>query len=220
MIHLGARRAVVMAVGCVVLLAGCGSSSSSTSPSLSTTVAATTSQSSSAAARASTKSPPVPGPTPNSSTITQSKTGTNALAQTTSTSANSPTPTTSTITPGAIATANTICLRRSHELASARIVGVGDLPALADAARRRAAIERRALGELEKLTPPTDVAASYRKLIASDRAALREVVKLRVRAQAGDTAGVRLAKAKVEGGGLRLLLTANSARLKYCAAVG
>jgi len=94
------------------------------------------------------------------------------------------------------------------------------LPALAEVAHRRAAIERRALNELEKLTPPADVAAGYRKLIASDRLALREIVKLGARAQAGDAAGVRLAKAKVEGGGLRLLLTANRARLKYCAAVG
>lgn len=96
-------------------------------------------------------------------------------------------------------------------------MNLSGLPALAEAARRRVAIERRALNELKKLRPPADVATVYRKMIAHNEVGLEDVEKLAERARAGDAAGARAAKDEVETASFRVLVAAVNARLKYCA---
>ena len=81
-------------------------------------------------------------------------------------------------------------------------------------------MERRALGELEKLTPPAGIAARYRDLVAVDRAELQRIVKLGERAQAGNTASARLAVPQANGRNLRLLALAVRTGLRECSTVG
>jgi hypothetical protein len=121
--------------------------------------------------------------------------------------------------PSALAAAEAICARRSKELAGIPLAGA-NLPAVAAAARRHAAIQQRALSELEQLTPPGKDAAAYRTLIADEQAALLQVVKLGERAQSGDSAAARAARTKIEVGGLRLLVAASRAGVKRCAVSG
>jgi hypothetical protein len=120
---------------------------------------------------------------------------------------------------GAVAAAEQICARRNHALAAIPDTAT-NLRALAAAARRRAGVDERAVSELEKVSPPADLAARYRQLIAFDKAALLRVVTLGERAEAGDAAAVRLAKAKAASGRLRLLILLAHTGLKECSAIG
>jgi len=117
-----------------------------------------------------------------------------------------------------IEAANAICARRNGELAQISLSGV-NLHAVGAAARNRARIEVRALGELQKLTPSTTHAASYRQLLALDRAAVLRVVGVGERARAGDAAGVRVARARASGGRLPLLIAAAQAGLRECSGI-
>lgn len=115
----------------------------------------------------------------------------------------------------AVANANAICARRNHELAA--IPGsIENLRALTAAARKRARIEQRALGELEGLAPPSAIRARYRQLIALDQAALLQVVKLGERAQAGDAVGVRAATVRARAEKFRLLAVTVRTGLREC----
>jgi hypothetical protein len=114
--------------------------------------------------------------------------------------------------------ANAICARRNGELAAIPVSSVS-LHAVAVAARRRAKIELRALGELERLTPTGAQSASYRQLMALDRAALLGAVKVGERAQAKDAAGVRAARDKARAGSLRMLFVASRVKLRECSAI-
>lgn len=120
---------------------------------------------------------------------------------------------------GMVAAANAICTGRSHELSALRDPGA-NMNAIAVWARRRAEIELRALGSLEKLTPPTGIAAKYAKLIATDKDTMLAVVKLASEARAGNAEGVRTAKERTELGRLRLLLATARTGLTACSATG
>jgi hypothetical protein len=117
-----------------------------------------------------------------------------------------------------LAAADAICARRNAELSAVRTAGES-LHMLAVAARRHAKIELQALEELREIKPPPAQAASYRKLVAFDRAALLQVVRIGERAQTGDAAGARAAKAKAGGSNLSLLAVAARMKLRNCAAV-
>jgi hypothetical protein len=195
----------------IVCAAGCGGGSSSDSRSsvgqdgssvAVSTQAGTTGVSTGAPARTSTTGASTPVPTQN---------------KTTARSAAPPKPSAgSGGSPGAIAAANTICARRSHELTNTPMAGVDNLPALAVTAQRSAAIERRALSELRRLVPPSDVAVNYRKVLAHGKLVLRRLTKLAQRARAGDASGARAAKSEAEKIRFKLLVSVARSRLKYC----
>jgi hypothetical protein len=118
-----------------------------------------------------------------------------------------------------VTTADAICARRNRELAAVTDTGA-DQPTQASAARKRATVERRALGELEKLTPPAGIAARYRDLVEVDRAELQRIVELGDRVQGGNTASARLAVPGANGGNLRLLVLAARTGLRDCSTIG
>ena len=115
----------------------------------------------------------------------------------------------------AVAAANAICTRRNRELLPLAYTSKS-LHAVAAAARKRAAVEQRALGELERLTPPPAIAGPYRKILDGNQATLIAIVKVGEAAEAGNAAAVRSAKAGEKPGRLGLLLTAVRAGLKSC----
>jgi hypothetical protein len=117
-----------------------------------------------------------------------------------------------------IATANAICARRNRELVAVTDVRTA-LPAIAATARKRAAIERLALTELERLMPPASIAAHYRKMVIDYRDALLRVVKMGERAEAGDVAGTQRAKTRAGAQTLRLLVATAHTGLKDCAGI-
>lgn len=137
-----------------------------------------------------------------------------ASAPATSTSAPTGTSAKSSAQPAAIAGADAICARRNKELAS--VSGAGSsLQAVASAASRRAAIEQRALGELEQLTPPSEVAGDYRAVLAFSKSVLERTTKVEAYARSNDAAGVSSARAS-DKGWLRLLFSAARAGLRDC----
>jgi hypothetical protein len=207
----------------VVCAAGCGSSSSSDSRSTvgqvgssvaASPLAGTAGVSTGAPAKTSTTGTSTPAPTQNT---TGTSTGAPTQHTTTARSATPPKQSAgSGGTPGAVAAANTICALRSHELTNTPLAGVDNLPALAVTAQRRAAIERRALGELRRLVPPADVAVNYREVLAHGKLVLRQLTKLAQRARAGDASGAGVAKSEAEKISFKLLVSVARSRLKYC----
>jgi hypothetical protein len=117
-----------------------------------------------------------------------------------------------------VATADAICARRNRELAGISEAGEG-LPARAAAARKRATVQQRALGELERLTPPASIAGEYRELIDVDRVELQKLVRLRERSQAGDAEGVRLVTSQIGSKRLRLLVVGTRIGLRDCSGI-
>lgn len=206
--RLGLSSAVVIAVGC--LLAGCGSSSSSSSSSNGASVP-------SAAETTSAGTAGVTTGVPASTSTTGASTPAPTQSTTTARSATPPKPSAgSGGSPGAVAAANTICDVTSHRLSNTPMAGVDNLPALAVTAQRRAAIERRALRELTRLTPPADVAVNYREVLAHGKLVLQRLTKLAQLARAGDASGARAAKTEAEKISFKMLVSVARSRLKYC----
>jgi hypothetical protein len=119
----------------------------------------------------------------------------------------------------AIARADAICARRNSELAAVGDDGAS-LSEIAAASARRASIERGALDELRKLSPPARVAQYYRRVLEYSQAALQQVVKLAAYARSGDTKGVESAKQAAGARQLRVLVAASRAGVKHCYLVG
>jgi hypothetical protein len=115
--------------------------------------------------------------------------------------------------------ADAICIRRNRELAGAPLQQ-SSLSAIASSASRRAAIERRALEELGKLTPPPNTADRWRSLITDSRAILRGVAKLAEDASSSDSVGVREQLSSVKQPQFRLLVAGVHAGLRHCSSVG
>jgi hypothetical protein len=88
-----------------------------------------------------------------------------------------------------IAVADRVCRRVNDELTAAP--SQRELRGVASSARHNVHIERRAITELGKLTPPASLAGDWRQLIAYRARLAEELAKLGQSAQAGDAAGVR-----------------------------
>jgi len=184
----------------MLLVAGCGGSSGGTaSTSASQTGASVAAQSQPAGVAATTAS--------------------SAQAPAQATTPSSATTGASSRTHPAIAAANAICARRNHELTAVPEGGT-DVHALLAASRTRAAIEERALGELEKLTPPSGIAKQYGELVAFYKQALLKIVKVGERAEAGDAAGARRARERADVNPLRLLVLTIHTGLRDCSGLG
>ncbi len=174
------------------IMVGCGggSPSSSTSPATSAAQASTT-PASSTAESATTSSET----SPSGSQAASSTGGADAAAR-----------------------ADAICARRNRELTATTPAGAS-LSAILATTSRRAAIERIALSELIKITPPTSIAASWRKIVLGTAAALRRSVTLARYAKRTDRAGVARQKTLLSKPQLSLLIAATKARIEQCASV-
>jgi hypothetical protein len=87
-----------------------------------------------------------------------------------------------------IAQADPICRRLNVELAAA---SRASHVAIATSALRHAALERAAVAELSKLTPPASLANDWRQIIKYRRTLAEELVKLGGYAKANDTQKVK-----------------------------
>jgi hypothetical protein len=94
------------------------------------------------------------------------------------------------------------------------------LSATARVASRRAAIERRALGELSALTSPDGDAAQWKAMLRQTEVELVEVVNLAGAARAKDSSAVSRQIRASEGPQLRLLAAADKSGVGRCAVVG
>ncbi len=124
---------------------------------------------------------------------------------------------TSSATSSLATAADAICARRDAEvvgLASAK--SIADLAKVASTASRRAAIEQRALGELQRLTPPTGVAREWRKIVQYGEATLRRTRVLASLAKAHDVNAVRPLLLVGAATPLTVLLAASRSGLKQC----
>jgi len=81
-------------------------------------------------------------------------------------------------------------------------------------------IEQRALGQLEKLTPPAGVARDYANVLAFNRASLRRLVKVSRYVRANDAAKAHAAELAATRGQLRGLFSAARAGMRNCASSG
>jgi hypothetical protein len=167
--------------------------------------AASSTSSSTKAASRQAPAPTTPGSSPATSSTGAASIGTSA-----------PNPATDASFAGQ---AEAICARRNKELA-----GVGRLGAhksqVASVASRRAAIERQALAELTKLTPPATLAHDWQSVIAYSRLTLLQVVRLGEYARSHGTKSVeRFRTGSSSGARFRLLVAARHAGLKQCAFV-
>ncbi|HXP36384.1 MAG TPA: hypothetical protein VN817_01340 [Solirubrobacteraceae bacterium] len=115
--------------------------------------------------------------------------------------------------------ADAICARRNKELAAVPISD-GALAATASTATRRGAIERRALTELGKLTPPASAAGNWKKLISASEDSLEQVRELAKAASSNDREGVTRRLTAVGGPQLRLLGAAVHTGTRECSTVG
>jgi hypothetical protein len=190
------KPAVLAAIAMATLLvSGCGGGSSSSGTTGGSQVGASPDSESQPAAPVTTATP--------------------AQTQTVTTATTAAPPTTQ----SAVATANAICARRNRELTAAPEVGA-DMPALLAASRKRAAIEERSLGELEKLKPPADIAKRYNDLLVLYKQALLKVVKVGEHANAGDAAGAARAREQAGVKPLRLLVLTAHTGLRDCSGLG
>ena len=114
--------------------------------------------------------------------------------------------------------ANAICARRNSEL-KATIPAHASLPKIVASAAGRAAIERRALGELNGLAPPAHMSGAWRAAIAAIETELHGTLALAKYAGASDSASLRREKALLDKPQLRLLVAASHAGLKQCGVV-
>jgi hypothetical protein len=117
------------------------------------------------------------------------------------------------------AQADAICTRRNQELHGVPI-DTGGLAATATAASRRAAIEQHAIAELGKLTPPTNVASDWRKLMTANESSLKHVLEVAKAAKSNDREGVTRQLAAAGGPQLRLLVAAVRTGARRCASIG
>jgi hypothetical protein len=88
-----------------------------------------------------------------------------------------------------IAQADPICRRLNVELAAA--ARARSSVALATSALRNAALERTAVAELSKLTPPAALAQDWRQILEYRRTLAEELVKLGGYAKANDTQAIK-----------------------------
>lgn len=195
-------------VGAIVLaaaLSGCGGGSEASSGKSTSAAGTASSQSPSADAPATSPQPATsaaPSQAPSSTASTASSPASGAQAPTSDVSTQ----------------ANAICTRRNRELAGTPVSG--GLSTIASAATRRTEIERRALEELGKLTPPTHVAGEWGKVIAESKRSLLEIAKLAAYAGSKDKAGVRGQIASSKGLQVRLLVAGERAGLPHCSTIG
>lgn len=91
--------------------------------------------------------------------------------------------------------------------------------AMLAATSRRAAIERDALSELVRLTPPKAKAGDWRKVVLATAAALQRTIKLERLVARTDRASVARQKALLNKPQLQLLLAATRAGTKQCSTV-
>jgi len=88
-----------------------------------------------------------------------------------------------------ITTADRICKRLDFELASSKPRS-GALSEIARLAPARAALELKAVAQLNRLVPPTPLAGAWRQIIAYRRTLATQLAELARAAKRGDTAGV------------------------------
>lgn len=95
-----------------------------------------------------------------------------------------------------------------------------DMSQVASVASRRAAIERQALAELGKLTPPANVARDWQRVIMYSRLTLLRVARLAEDARSHGARSVeRFRTASSSKVRFRLLVAAEHAGLRQCAFV-
>jgi hypothetical protein len=114
--------------------------------------------------------------------------------------------------------ANAICARRNREL-KATVPPHASLPKVVASAAGRAAIERRALSELNELVPPASTAGAWKAAKAAIEAELQGTLALARLAGASDSASLRRERALLDKPQLRLLVAASHAGLKECGVV-
>jgi hypothetical protein len=114
--------------------------------------------------------------------------------------------------------ADAICARRNRELKATTPPGAS-LREILGATSQRAAIEKKALSELIRLTPPSKLAGEWRTIVLATAAALRRTVTLERYAGASDSASVVRQKALLNKPQLSLLAAAVRAGIKQCSVV-
>ena len=114
--------------------------------------------------------------------------------------------------------ANAICARRNREL-KATVPPHASLPKVVASAAGRAAIERRALSELDGLVPPASTAGAWKAAKAAIEAELQGTLALAKLSGTSDGASLRREKALLDRPQLRLLVAASHAGLKQCGVV-
>jgi hypothetical protein len=119
---------------------------------------------------------------------------------------------------GQLARAAAICTRRNRELVAATRPGAS-LNEILATAPRRAAIERKALTELERISPPAKIAQEWKTILAATEGSLNTTEDLAKDVPSNDLASLRRQIASVNKPQLRLLLTATRAGIKQCASV-
>jgi predicted nucleic acid-binding protein len=119
-----------------------------------------------------------------------------------------------------IGKADTICVRLKTQLSGPALnAEIGNVSSVARIASRRAAIERAALAELGKLTPPTSLASDWQQVIADRRILADDLVKLGEYAKANNVKSLDalyLSSAKV---GVRMIAMAKRDGFKQCSRV-
>jgi hypothetical protein len=114
--------------------------------------------------------------------------------------------------------AEAICARRNRELSAIARPGAS-LVEIVGSATRRAAIPRRSLSELERISPPTSIAADWKTILAATERALQATEKLAHSSGPTDLASLRNQIALIGKPQIRLLLTATKVGLRHCAVV-
>ncbi len=117
-----------------------------------------------------------------------------------------------------IGMADTICKRLDTKLAT---VNPANLSAgeIARFAPPRAVLERTALAELSKLTPPASIARDWGQVIAYRRTLMEELFKLGRYAKIDDTSGIRALAVSKKRVHQQLLAVATRDGFKYCSGV-
>ncbi len=162
---------------------------------------------------ASSKASTTPAP---SSTSQPSRTGPSFTG--TQPSRPSTTPRKSPVLNAFAAKANGICARRNAELSSnaGKSVNLSEVGGLVI---RRAAIERRALNQLDLLTPPAEAAGNWRRLLGEIRTLIEQTVQLGKYSKANNVKGVQ-AVATASAGTIReLAAEAHAAGVDKCSLI-
>jgi len=116
---------------------------------------------------------------------------------------------------GVVVKADTICRRVNNELAAAP---PGVLASqIARSAPRNAAVEQRAIAELNGITPPTAVASDWRKMIAYRQTLAEELLKLANYAKVNDTRSMQALAVSKERVHQKLSALATRDGFKDCA---
>jgi hypothetical protein len=118
-----------------------------------------------------------------------------------------------------ITRADVICKRLNVKIASAKPKNQG-IREIARLSPIHARLEQAAVAELDKLTPPSAIATSWRRIIAYRRALAEELVKLGRYAQANNVSAVRALAASKRRTHKRLLTLALRTGFKACSLVG